>query len=118
MREKDRHRYPHKAGNGHWYEDESGITVYDGNGNPGMRIQYRHIIAALERAKRRKERSDMDTAKFKEFMFSLAWSQWSAYHNDNAKAIIENCYPELNASEVIKKFHEILNSPPGEGSPK
>jgi len=53
MRAKYRHLSPHKTGDGWWYEDDSGIDVYDGNGNPGVRIQYRHILSAAKRAEQR-----------------------------------------------------------------
>lgn len=54
----------------------------------------------------------------KEFLFSLAWSTWSAYHYRNAIDLLKKCNPNVDAEVEIKNFISIIESQPGPGSPK
>ena len=52
MKEKDRWRYPHKAGLLHWYEEDWGISIYGIESPVGIR--WAVLQAAMKRAEKRK----------------------------------------------------------------
>lgn len=56
--------------------------------------------------------------EFVDFLFSLAWSPWSAYHGDQVKSFIGEHFPGIDADKVISDFDEIIESKPAQGSPK
>jgi hypothetical protein len=60
----------------------------------------------------------MNADDLKEFLFSLAWSQWSCYHNGNVSELLAKNYPGVDFSQELIKFREIIASEPGPGSPK
>jgi hypothetical protein len=60
----------------------------------------------------------MDDATLKELIFSLSWSAWSCYHNRNATEILQKHFPNVDAKALVHNFCTVIDSPPGEGSPK
>jgi len=60
----------------------------------------------------------MTSEEMDELLFSLAWCSWSAYHNENAKFLLKEHFPELDAEKQIKRFKNIITQKPQEGSPK
>ena len=61
---------------------------------------------------------DMNEKLMDEFLFSLAWSSWSAFHSENAKRILAATVPEIDAEKSLSAFCEIILSKPQPGSPK
>jgi len=65
MRKSQRYRFPHNCRPGWWYEDDSGIFVCCPDGAPmGMKIRYKDLVSAAERAAQRKSERAA-TANFK-----------------------------------------------------
>lgn len=60
----------------------------------------------------------MTEEKMKELLFSLAWYDASCYHNNNAKEILSNEYPDADFTEALAVFEECKTMPPGEGCPR
>ena len=64
------------------------------------------------------EVTEMDDVTLKELLFSLSWSAWSCYHNRNATEILQKHFPNVDAKALVHNFCAVIDSPPGEGSPK
>ena len=64
------------------------------------------------------EVTKMDDVTLKELLFSLSWSAWSCYHNRNATEILQKHFPNVDAKALVRNFCAVIDSPPGEGSPK
>ena len=54
----------------------------------------------------------------KELLFSLAWYDASAYHNENARRILGEEYPDTDLTETLGEFVKCKTMPPGKGCPR
>mgnify|MGYP007026826005 CR=1 FL=1 len=77
---------------------------------------YPPLATRLTRTK--PEVTEMDDVTLKELLFSLSWSAWSCYHNRNATEILQKHFPNVDAKALVHSFCAVIDSPPGEGSPK
>jgi len=60
----------------------------------------------------------MTSEEMDELLFSLAWCSWSCHHNSNAREIIKEHFPDLDAKKQIERFESIVTHRPQQGSPK
>ena len=54
----------------------------------------------------------------KELLFSLAWYDASAYHNENARRILREEYPNTDFIEALEDFVKCKTMAPGDGCPR
>lgn len=60
----------------------------------------------------------MSELEMKELIFSLAWFDASAYHNENAREILRRAYPESDFSDCLMEFLKCKTKPPGDWCPR
>lgn len=60
----------------------------------------------------------MTEEMMKELLFSLAWYDASCYHNENAKKILSDEYPDCDFTAALDEFERCKIMPPGKGCPR
>lgn len=64
------------------------------------------------------ENNDFNAETMEDLIFSLAWAGHSAHHSENVRNILKSFFPEKDWKQIIKRFLDDRDSPPGPGSPK